>query len=154
LHESGDNLNKSKYDEKVKPKLFNIEAWARDGMQQKEMAKKLGVPYSSFCEYIKVHPQLKAALKIGREEKDICLENAAFRSAIGYKTKQIKKEAMLNPKTMEYEMKVSEEITKEMPANPAMLKFLMTNRMPEKYKDKQEIEHGGTIGIKKLEDLL
>lgn len=147
-------MNKSKYDENVKPKLFLIEAWARDGIQQKEMAKKLGVPYSSFCEYIKVHPQLKSALKIGREEKDVCLENSAFKSALGYKTKQIKKEAVWNPKDQAFEMRVSEEVTKEMPANPAMLKFLMINRMPEKYKDKQVTEHEGEIGIKRLEDFI
>ena len=147
-------MNKCKYDDNVKPKLFLIEAWARDGKTEQEMAKKLEVPYSSFREYKKAYPQLAKALKIGKEEKDICLENAAFRSALGYKTKQTKKEQVWNPKEEKFELLVSEEVTKEMAPNPAMLKFLMINRMPEKYKDKQEIEHGGTIGINKLEDLL
>jgi hypothetical protein len=150
----GDYMNKSKYDDFVKNRLFEVEAWARDGMLQKDMAKKLNVPHSSFCDYIKAHPELRKALKIGREVANIILENAAHRSAAGYKTKQIKRERVWNKDTEEFENVITEEITKEMPANPAMLKFLLVNRMPDKYRDKQDIEHGGTIGVKKLEDLL
>ncbi|WP_342570658.1 hypothetical protein MKY85_20670 [Paenibacillus sp. FSL R5-0749] len=49
---------KSKYQTPVEPKLLLIEAWARDGMIQEDIAKKLGVVMSSFSEYKNNFPEL------------------------------------------------------------------------------------------------
>lgn len=150
-----DFVNKSKYDEFVKPRLFEIAAWARDGIPEKDMAKKLSVPYSSFRAYKKVIPQLAKILKENKEIYDIKLENALFKRALGYSFTEETREASTDPKTGETKLAVTKKVTKDIPPDVGALKFSLINRMPEKYKDKQAVQHDGEISIiKKLEDFI
>jgi len=75
---------KNKYQTHVEPKLLLIEAWARDGIIDEDIAKKLGVAYSTFREYVKKYSALSAALKKGKEVADVEVENALFKRATGY----------------------------------------------------------------------
>ncbi|BFH14642.1 hypothetical protein WJ0W_001197 [Paenibacillus melissococcoides] len=52
---------KNKYHSHVEPKLLLIEARARDGTIDEDTAKKLGVAYSTFREYVEKYPALSAA---------------------------------------------------------------------------------------------
>ena len=40
-----------RYREVVEPRLDEIKAWARDGVSEEEMAKRLGIAYSTFRNY-------------------------------------------------------------------------------------------------------
>lgn len=73
-----------KYESHVEPKLLLIEAWARDGTIDEDIAKKLGIAYSTFKLYKDKHSALSAALKRGKEVADIEVENALFKRATGY----------------------------------------------------------------------
>ncbi|KJB88590.1 transposase [Paenibacillus sp. E194] len=75
---------KNKYQSHVEPKLLLVEAWARDGVIDEDIAKKLGVAYSTFREYAKKYSALSAALKKGKEVADVEVENALFKRATGY----------------------------------------------------------------------
>ncbi|EPY06641.1 hypothetical protein PAALTS15_13592 [Paenibacillus alvei TS-15] len=75
---------KNKYQTHVEPKLLLVEAWARDGVIDEDIAKKLGVAYSTFREYVKKYSALSAALKKGKEVADVEVENALFKRATGY----------------------------------------------------------------------
>lgn len=75
---------KSKYHTHVEPKLLLIEAWARDGIIDEDIAKKLGIAYSTFRNYRDKYEALSAALKKGKEIADVEVENALFKRAIGY----------------------------------------------------------------------
>lgn len=75
---------KNKYHSHVEPKLLLIEARARDGTIDEDTAKKLGVAYSTFREYVEKYPALSAAWKRGKEVAGIEVENALFRRTIGY----------------------------------------------------------------------
>jgi len=74
---------KSKYQTHVEPKLLLIEAWARDGMIQEDIAKKLGVAMSSFSDYKNKFPELSEALKRGQVVVDVEVENALFKKGAG-----------------------------------------------------------------------
>ena len=49
---------KSKWDEYVKPKLFLIECWKRDGLSDEQICKNLGVGKDAFISYKAKYPEL------------------------------------------------------------------------------------------------
>lgn len=56
----------SRYEEQVKPRLAEIREWVGI-IGEREIAKKLGIASSTFQKYKKEYPELKEALKKGRE---------------------------------------------------------------------------------------
>lgn len=65
--------------------LILIQGWARDGLTDKEIAlEKIGVSYSTFKDWKNKYPALSAALKEGKEVPDRKVENALYRSAMGF----------------------------------------------------------------------
>lgn len=141
---------KNKYHSHVEPKLLLIEAWARDGTIDEDIAKKLGVAYSTFRVYVDKYPALSAALKRGKEVADIEVENALFRRAIGYQYDEVTKEL----KTIVDEEKgvidvlvETKRVTKEVQPDVAAQIFWLKNRRPDKWRDKQDIQHSGSMDV-------
>ena len=85
-------IAKSKYETEVEPRFLEIEAWKRDGLTDEQIAKNLGIAYSTFREYKNKYSAFSAVLKKGKEIADIEVENALFKRAIGYKYKEVIKE--------------------------------------------------------------
>ncbi|MCY9530566.1 transposase [Paenibacillus alvei] len=130
-----------KYQSHVEPKLLLIEAWARDGTIDEDIAKKLGIAYSTFREYIKKHSALSAALKRGKEVVDIEVENALIKRALGYRYDEVTSE--LNDAGNMVETK---RVTKEVQPDVTAQIFWLKNRKPEQWRDKQVTEHTGAGG--------
>lgn len=135
---------KSKYQTHVEPKLLLIEAWARDGMVQEDIAKKLGVAMSSFSDYKNKFPELSEALKRGQEVVDVEVENALFKRAVGYRYDEVTKEAAreLDEETGEYKtvMVETKRVTKEVQPDVTAQIFWLKNRRPELWRDKKEVD--------------
>lgn len=135
---------KSKYQTHVEPKLLLIEAWARDGMIQEDISKKLGVAMSSFSEYKNKFPELSEALKRGQEVVDVEVENALFKRALGYRYDEVTKEAAreLDEETGEYKtvMVETKRVTKEVQPDVTAQIFWLKNRKPETWRDKKEVD--------------
>ncbi|MEO2261187.1 transposase [Paenibacillus amylolyticus] len=135
---------KSKYQTHVEPKLLLVEAWARDGMIQEEIAKKLGVAMSSFSEYKNKFPELSEALKRGQEVVDVEVENALFKRALGYRYDEVTKEAAreMDEETGEYKtiMVETKRVTKEVQPDVTAQIFWLKNRKPETWRDKKEVD--------------
>lgn len=147
---------KSKYHSHVEPKLLLIEAWARDGLTLEDIARKLGVALSSFCDYKNKFPELSEALKRGQEVADVEVENALFKRAVGYQFVEVTEEPKTvldeetgEPKTVMVETK---RVTKEVQPDVTAQIFWLKNRRPEIWRDKKELD--ANIGVKKLEDFL
>jgi len=140
---------KTKYHSHVEPKLLQIEAWTRDGMIQEDIARKLGVAMSSFSEYKNKYPELAEALKKGQEVADIEVENALFKRALGYRYDEVTREAAkeLDQETGEYKtvMVETKRVTKEVQPDVTAQIFWLKNRRPDKWRDKQEIGHSGSV---------
>lgn len=133
-------MAKSKYDTDIKPKLALVEGWARNGLTDKQIAKNLGIAYSTFREYRDKHSALSAALKKGKEVVDFEVENALLKRALGYKYVETTKE--LNT---EGEMVTTKEVTKEIAPDTTAQIFWLKNRKPAEWRDKKDIEHSGNI---------
>jgi len=94
---------KTKYHSHVEPKLLLVEAWARDGIIDEDIAKKLGIAYSTFNVYKTKHSELSEALKKGKEVADVEVENALFKRAVGYEYTE-KKYVQAEMSDEEYEL--------------------------------------------------
>lgn len=79
---------KDKYDTHVHPRLFEVERWARDGLTEVEMCKRLGVAVSSFNKYKNKSTELTEALKKGKAIADYEVEDSLFKRALGYRTEE------------------------------------------------------------------
>lgn len=134
----------SKYYSHVQPKLLLIEAWSRDGLTLEQMAENLGVALSSLCEYKNQYPELSEALKNGREVIDVMVENALLKAALGYDYR----EEELNKITGE-----PIELRKVAHPNTTALIFWLKNRKPREWRDKQELEHSGNVGVQIVDDI-
>ena len=81
---------KTKYETNVLPKLKVIEGWARDGLTDEQIAHNVGVSLSTYYEYKKKHLEFSDALKNGKDDIDVQVENALLKSALeGNTTAQI-----------------------------------------------------------------
>lgn len=141
---------RTKYDTHVEPRLEEVSAWCRDGYIDEEIAKMLGVAYSTFKEYKKSKPALSDALKRNKAIADIRVEESLYEKAT---KRTIVKQVPLKLKrtyiedgyvlTEEY-VEVT-EIEEEIPPDTTAMIFWLKNRKPNEWRDKRDIEHSGEI---------
>lgn len=133
----------------VKDKLILIEGWARDGLTDAQIAKNLGIAYSTFCEYKKKDSEILEALKKGKEVIDYEVENALLKSAMGYEAEEVIYERRKIARD-EYELVPVKIIKKQIPPNPTSLIYWLKNRRPDKWREKQLVE----VDTSKVDELL
>ena len=74
-----------KPEEWIEPeRLTLLTAWARDGLIDEEIAKKMNVSPPTLYKYKKMFPQIVEALRKGKELVDVEVENALYKKALGY----------------------------------------------------------------------
>lgn len=137
-------MAKSKW-ETVKNKLFLVENWTRDGLTDKQIASNLGISEDTFYEYKKKHSEFSESLKRGKEIVDYEVENALLKRALGYEYKETTRESFWNEVKGIHEMKITKEVTKQVPPDTTAQIFWLKNRKPKEWRDKQQIEHSGEI---------
>lgn len=74
--------------------LIKIGGWAKDGLTDEQIAQNIGISRSTLNEWKKRFPDIKDTIKRGKEVVDRQVENALFKSAIGYEYTEITKERM------------------------------------------------------------
>lgn len=112
--------------------LMLIECWARDGYTFQDIANRIGVSISTLRMWRGQYPEINDALKKGREIIDYKVENALLKSALGYKTKEVKVTT-----TMRYGKVVEtvKEVTdREQAPNVSAIQCWLYNRLPDKWK--------------------
>ncbi len=127
-----------KYQKWLEPDgLLLLEAWARDGLTDEQIADKCDVAVSTLYEWKKRYSEISEALKKGKEPVDIEVENALLKRALGYRYTETTRE--LNPATQCLE--VTKEVTKEVTPDVTAQIFWLKNRKPEVWRDKSELSH-------------
>jgi hypothetical protein len=118
----------------TKDGLTLLEAWARDGLNDKEIASKMNIATSTLSEYKVKHDSISDALAKGKEIVDIFVENALYKRAIGYEYDEIKEK-------YECGILVERIITKKavIPDTGAQAMWLK-NRKPNVWREKQEVQ--------------
>jgi transposase-like protein len=85
----------------VEEKLILIEAWARDGLTDEQIANNLGISPRTLYYYKNKYPQFLQALKRGKEVVDVEVENALLKKALGYSYVETTEEPLYNSVTGE-----------------------------------------------------
>ena len=133
-------MAKGKYEYWLSPDgLLKLEAWARDGLTDEQIAKNLDIVPSTLYEWKRQYSEISEALKKGKEVVDIQVENALLKRALGYSYEEKKVEVS------EEGTKVTKTIKEVVPDTTAQI-FWLKNRRPDRWRDKQDIEHSGQIG--------
>ncbi|WP_320976966.1 transposase [Enterocloster asparagiformis] len=133
-------MAKGKYEYWLTPEgLLKLEAWARDGLIDEQIAKNMGITPSTLYEWKKNYSEISESLKKGKEVVDIQVENALLKRALGYSYKEIKEEKTVDGKRVTV-------TTKEVVPDTTAQIFWLKNRRPERWRDKQDIEHSGQMG--------
>lgn len=128
-------MAKSKWETHVKDKLVAVEGWARNGLSEEQIAKNLGVAYSTFRVYKQKYSALSAVLKKGREVVDFEVEGALIKRALGYSYVEETKELVEDEITGTAELKVVKTVTKQVAPDVTAQIFWLKNRKPEEWKN-------------------
>lgn len=141
----GDKL--AKYEQWVDPdSLLKLEAWARDGLTDEDLARKMGIAPSTLYVWKKKYLEFDQALKRGKEVVDIQVENALLKKALGYTLTEVKKEQSGD------KYKVVETIKEVSPDTSAQM-FWLKNRKPDKWRGNPEVQQENE-SLKKAMELL
>lgn len=109
--------------------LLLLEAWARDGLTNEQVAAKCGVTGTTLYAWMNKYPEIAEALKRGKEVVDIEVENTLLKRALGYDYVETMTE------TGPQGVKVR-QTTKVVLPDIAALIFWLKNRKPETWRDK------------------
>ena len=152
-------MAKSKWP-KVKEKLFLIQMWSREGMLEKDIAKKLGVAVSTFEQYKLDHPELTEALKSSKEIADFNVENSLYKKCIGHYVKVGKafkcKEVYYdeNGNRCENEEIKTVEVDEFIPPDTMAIAIWLNNRKPQSWRrnaNKEKLEEDKFKHDKKID---
>lgn len=139
-----------KYQKWLEPDgLLLLEAWARDGLTDEQIAGKCDVAVSTLYEWKKRYSEISEALKKGKEIVDVEVENALLQRTKGYtiplrktfKCKVIDYDPDTGRKVREREELRTGEDDMHVPADVTAQIFWLKNRKPEAWRDKSELSH-------------
>jgi len=136
---------KNKYHTHVQSRLFEIEHWCRDGLTEEEIAKRLGIAYSTFKKYKREFPALSAALKNGKAIADYHVEDALFKRAVGFYYDEAKEYLDENGIVVK-----SIKLKKYMPPDPVAAIFWLKNRKPKSWRNNPAETESVEDGLKAL----
>lgn len=120
-------------------KLLLIEAMARDGLTQNDIAHNLGINIDTLIENKKRYPLFADAIKKGKEVADTNVENALYKRAIGYDYKEETK------MEVDGELRTVKVVIKHMPPDTTAQIYWLKNRLPNKWRDKQEDDDSAKV---------
>lgn len=133
-----------RYETHVEPYLDKIEEMAKEHATEKEIAEALGIGASTLRKWKNEHQALAGALVVDYKKTNKEALGAFYRRVTGYTYTETTRELV------DGELKVTKEVDKTVPPDVSAGQFWLSNKMPEDFKNKQEIS--GNITTKKLED--
>lgn len=120
--------------------LNTISGWARDGLTNKEISKRMGISESTFYDWQKNSPELSNTIKTAKEVADYQVEQSLYKLATGHfvteeKITKIKKVYYDdNGKRCEDESVVVTPVKVYIPPNFMAIAMWLNNRQPGKWK--------------------
>lgn len=136
----------SKYTDLVEPRFDDIRKWVKNGATELEIAKALGIGYSTLKKYKAENDQLNGILSMNRIVADESALGAFYRRVTGTTVTEEVQERI------DGKLVTIKKTTKVIPPDVQAGQFWLTNRMPDEFKNKQEIK--AEVTTKKLEDFL
>ena len=109
--------------------LLYIQSWANDGLNNQEIAQKMGIGETTLYRWCNTDERIRSAIIRGRDTMTMNVENMLYKCAMGFKytEQQVTKDGDIVEVERYYE-----------PSQEAQ-KFILTNRRKDKWKSKQEV---------------
>ena len=109
--------------------LMLLEGWARDGLTDEQLARKMGISCGTLYAWKNKFPEISEALKKGKEVVDVEVENALLKRALGYEYTETMVEH--SPDGVK-----RRETVKFIPPDVTAQIFWLKNRKPEAWREK------------------
>ena len=125
----------SRFEDDIKELIYRVaEHW---GITDNEIAKLCRVDMATVQNWKKQDPDFFESLKNAKKRSDAEVEASLFKRATGFKRKidKVMKDGSV------------QTCTEEVPPDTIACIFWLKNRQPERWRDKQDIEHKGNIDI-------
>lgn len=126
--------------------LLKVTGWARDGLIEKQIAKNMGIAYSTLKLWKTKFPKLVEALAKGKEVVDREVENALYKRALGYWVTETKTTTLADGSVR------TEETHRHIVPDTTAQIFWLKNRKPDQWREKNDLTLTPSNGV--LESLL
>lgn len=115
---------------------------AATGKTDEGIAKELGVSITTLRNWRESHPSLHIAIQVGRDHwSTTAVEDSLIKRALGYEYKEVAVQKVKGKP-------VCTTVTKRhMPPDSRAAQFVLTNRAPERWRQRQEVEHKGEVSL-------
>lgn len=117
---------------------------AKKGYLDKEICEYTDVNINTFYSWKQKNPDFAEALRKAKHKINDKIEAQAYKRAMGYMVTETKTITGINEEGEEEVIRV-EKLNKHIPSDTKVLMMLLKNRMPERYRDKKEIELSGEV---------
>lgn len=140
-------------------KLVLLEAWARDGLTDEQIAGNMGINVRTLYNWKKKSIRIFQSLKVNKELADIEVENALRKKALGFRETE---QTVSMRKTVEYAngkriREVTEPVVVESeryyPPDTTAQIFWLKNRKPGQWRDKREQEIDVTEAVRIIDSI-
>ena len=142
---------RSKYETHVLPRLEEVGAWARDGVSEEQIAKNLGIAYSTFKLYKTNNSALSAVLKENKDYVDnVVVVNALLKRLKGYDTEESKTvyRYVDDGTGKQIEVLESKTVTKKhIPGDPRAAEFWLSRRRPDLWSENNTPDQEDGSGV-------
>lgn len=137
-----------KYTEWTTPEgVEKVGKWAAAGLTDAEIADGIGVSRKTLYAWAKKYPAFGEALQAGKERSNDAVEGALYRKCVGYtvpvkktfKVRRVDYDQETGRKLSEHEELVEGVDEQYIAPDTNAQKFWLTNRMPERWKNKVEL---------------
>lgn len=116
------------------------------GATDKQMADIFGVAESTFNLWKKEHKEFSESLKRGKHEADAIIAESLYNRAKGYSHADVH--------ISNYQGQVTlTPIIKHYPPDTTAAIFWLKNRKTDQWRDKQDVEHSGSVGVTIVDDI-
>lgn len=131
-------MARAQYEEWLTPEALTLlQGWRRDGLEIQQIAHNMGIHPTTLSIWQSKYEKIKKALQKGREVCYYEVENALYKSAIGY-------DVVEHEQVENYDANgdlISKSVRKRsrhIPPNTGAICVILKNRLPDKWQDKPE----------------
>lgn len=122
-----------------------IAGWARRGLTDADISHNIGISVRTLVDWKRKYPAINACLKNSKDLADTIVENALFRKATGYKTKEVSYKADNDGNLVPVSA-----VEKEVPPDTTAQIFWLKNRRPDLWRDRRkeaesDTQSGGVV---------
>lgn len=144
-------MAEGKYKEWLEPdKLILLQGWRRDGLTYEQIASNMGIKAQTLSDWCWKYKEIKEAIKKGEEVCVYEVENALYKSAVGYDVTETDQTETIYPDGTKVISKHAKK--RHVPPSVGAICFILKNRRSDKWQDKPVVLD--TTALDKLDAIL